>query len=224
MSAAAASPRPHRSAGRSAPLPRRPPQPDQRSQRERPGARGVRAALPYAAALPSGRRPHEPPQAALAGGGRGFRAASGSIRRRRPSARSGIRSATSGSTTTPRSPPSTSPASTSCKGGPADVCHVAEETLAIFQSYNTHREAIAALLVFSNAARMNEAGLEPRPRGLGASQANAQASRSPVPPRQALLSLRSARRGRGSPRAARRPPPGSRPRPAAAGLRPRPSW
>lgn len=46
------------------------------------------------------------------------------------------------------------------QGRSADVSHVAEETLATFQSYNTHREAIAALLVFSNAARMNEAGLE----------------------------------------------------------------
>lgn len=46
------------------------------------------------------------------------------------------------------------------QGRPADVSRVAEETLATFQSYNTHREAIAALLVFSNAARMNQAGLE----------------------------------------------------------------
>jgi tetratricopeptide (TPR) repeat protein len=46
------------------------------------------------------------------------------------------------------------------QGRPADVSRVAEETLATFQSYNTHREAIAALLVFSNAARMNQVGLE----------------------------------------------------------------
>ncbi|HEY0558283.1 MAG TPA: hypothetical protein VGG20_28795, partial [Thermoanaerobaculia bacterium] len=46
------------------------------------------------------------------------------------------------------------------QGRPADVSRVAEETLATFQSYNTHREAIAALLVFSNAARMNQAGLD----------------------------------------------------------------
>jgi tetratricopeptide (TPR) repeat protein len=46
------------------------------------------------------------------------------------------------------------------QGRSADVRHIAEETLATFQSYNTHREAIAALLVFSKAAHMNQAGLE----------------------------------------------------------------
>jgi tetratricopeptide (TPR) repeat protein len=46
------------------------------------------------------------------------------------------------------------------QGRSAEVSLIAEETLAIFQSYNTHREAIAALLVFSNAARMNQAGLD----------------------------------------------------------------
>jgi tetratricopeptide (TPR) repeat protein len=46
------------------------------------------------------------------------------------------------------------------QGRSTDVNRIAEETLATFQSYNTHREAIAALLVFSNAARMNQAGLD----------------------------------------------------------------
>jgi tetratricopeptide (TPR) repeat protein len=46
------------------------------------------------------------------------------------------------------------------QGRSADVTRIAEETLATFQSYNTHREAIAALLVFANASRMNEAGLD----------------------------------------------------------------
>jgi tetratricopeptide (TPR) repeat protein len=46
------------------------------------------------------------------------------------------------------------------QGRSADVSHIAEETLATFQSYNTHREGVAALLVFSSAARMNQAGLE----------------------------------------------------------------
>jgi tetratricopeptide (TPR) repeat protein len=46
------------------------------------------------------------------------------------------------------------------QGRSADVSRVAEETLKIFQSYNTHREAIAALLVFCSAARLNQAGLD----------------------------------------------------------------
>jgi tetratricopeptide (TPR) repeat protein len=46
------------------------------------------------------------------------------------------------------------------QGRSADVSRVAEETLAIFQSYNTHRQAIAALLMFCNSARLNQAGLE----------------------------------------------------------------
>jgi tetratricopeptide (TPR) repeat protein len=46
------------------------------------------------------------------------------------------------------------------QGRSADVSRIAEETLATFQSYNTHREGVAALLVFSNAARMNQAGLD----------------------------------------------------------------
>lgn len=46
------------------------------------------------------------------------------------------------------------------QGRTGDVRRVAEETLTIFQAYNTHREAMAALLVFSGAARMNQAGLE----------------------------------------------------------------
>ena len=43
--------------------------------RERPGARGVRPAVPHAAALPEGRRPHEPAEAPLAQGGGGLRPA-----------------------------------------------------------------------------------------------------------------------------------------------------
>ena len=46
------------------------------------------------------------------------------------------------------------------QGRSADVIRVAEETLSIFQSYNTHREAMAALLVFCGTARMNQAGIE----------------------------------------------------------------
>jgi tetratricopeptide (TPR) repeat protein len=46
------------------------------------------------------------------------------------------------------------------QGRTADVSRVAEETLRIFQSYNTHREAIAALLVFAAAARLDQAGLD----------------------------------------------------------------
>lgn len=46
------------------------------------------------------------------------------------------------------------------QGRSTDVSRVAEETLKIFQSYNTHREAIAALLVFCSAARLNQAGLD----------------------------------------------------------------
>lgn len=46
------------------------------------------------------------------------------------------------------------------QGRSADVSRVAEETLRIFQSYNTHRESIAALLVFCTAARLNQAGLD----------------------------------------------------------------
>ena len=46
------------------------------------------------------------------------------------------------------------------QGRTADVRRVAEETLKIFQSYNTHREALAALLVFCAAARLDQAGLD----------------------------------------------------------------
>jgi tetratricopeptide (TPR) repeat protein len=46
------------------------------------------------------------------------------------------------------------------QGRSSDVIRVAEETLTIFQSHNTHREAIAALLVFSASARVNQAGLD----------------------------------------------------------------
>jgi tetratricopeptide (TPR) repeat protein len=46
------------------------------------------------------------------------------------------------------------------QGRTDDVSQVAEETLKTFQSYNTHREAIAALLVFAAAARLDQAGLD----------------------------------------------------------------
>jgi tetratricopeptide (TPR) repeat protein len=47
------------------------------------------------------------------------------------------------------------------QGRPADVRRVAEETLALSQAYNnTPEEAIAALLVFCKAARLDQAGLE----------------------------------------------------------------
>lgn len=46
------------------------------------------------------------------------------------------------------------------QGRSADVRDVAEETLAIFQAHNIHREALAALLVFCSAARTDQAGLE----------------------------------------------------------------
>jgi tetratricopeptide (TPR) repeat protein len=46
------------------------------------------------------------------------------------------------------------------QGRSAEVSRIAEETLVTFQSYNTHREAIAALLVFAGAARMNQVELE----------------------------------------------------------------
>jgi tetratricopeptide (TPR) repeat protein len=42
----------------------------------------------------------------------------------------------------------------------ADIREIAEETLAIFQAHNVHREALAALLVFCSAARVDQAGLE----------------------------------------------------------------
>jgi tetratricopeptide (TPR) repeat protein len=41
-----------------------------------------------------------------------------------------------------------------------EVCHIAEETLGIFQASNIHREAIMALMVFSGAARQEQAGVE----------------------------------------------------------------
>lgn len=46
------------------------------------------------------------------------------------------------------------------QGRTVDVRDVAEETLAIFQAHNVHREALAALLVFCSAARVDQAGLE----------------------------------------------------------------
>ncbi|HSK81060.1 MAG TPA: hypothetical protein VLQ45_31695 [Thermoanaerobaculia bacterium] len=41
-----------------------------------------------------------------------------------------------------------------------EVCRIAEETLGIFQAGNMHREAILALMVFSSAARQEQAGLD----------------------------------------------------------------
>jgi tetratricopeptide (TPR) repeat protein len=41
-----------------------------------------------------------------------------------------------------------------------DVRQVAEETLAIFQAHNSHQEAMAALLAFCSAARLEQAGIE----------------------------------------------------------------
>lgn len=46
------------------------------------------------------------------------------------------------------------------QGRLADVRDIAEETLAIFQAHNIHREALAALVVFCSAARADQAGLE----------------------------------------------------------------
>ena len=46
------------------------------------------------------------------------------------------------------------------QGRSADVRQVAEETLAIFQAHDTHREALAALLVFCGAARRDQVGIE----------------------------------------------------------------
>ena len=46
------------------------------------------------------------------------------------------------------------------QGRSTDVREVAEETVAIFQAHNIHREALAALLVFCHAARMDQAGIE----------------------------------------------------------------
>ncbi|HEV8578288.1 MAG TPA: tetratricopeptide repeat protein [Thermoanaerobaculia bacterium] len=45
------------------------------------------------------------------------------------------------------------------QGRTADVRLVAEETLAIFQKHNRQQEAITALLVFRDAARLDQAGL-----------------------------------------------------------------
>src|SRR6185295_6643881 len=46
------------------------------------------------------------------------------------------------------------------QGRTHDVRRIAEETLAVFQARNTHQEAMAALLVFSDAARLDRAELE----------------------------------------------------------------
>jgi tetratricopeptide (TPR) repeat protein len=46
------------------------------------------------------------------------------------------------------------------QGRAGDVRRIAEETLAVFQAHNTHREAIAALLLFQDAARREQAGIE----------------------------------------------------------------
>jgi tetratricopeptide (TPR) repeat protein len=45
------------------------------------------------------------------------------------------------------------------RGRSAEVLGLAEETLAIFQAHNRHQGALAALLVFSSAARMDQAGM-----------------------------------------------------------------
>ncbi|HSN85248.1 MAG TPA: hypothetical protein VL025_00755 [Thermoanaerobaculia bacterium] len=41
-----------------------------------------------------------------------------------------------------------------------EVCRIAEETLGIFQAGNMHREAILALMVFSNTVRQEQAGIK----------------------------------------------------------------
>jgi tetratricopeptide (TPR) repeat protein len=46
------------------------------------------------------------------------------------------------------------------QGRAVDVRDLAEETLTIFQAHNIHREALAALLVFCSAARVDQAGIE----------------------------------------------------------------
>jgi tetratricopeptide (TPR) repeat protein len=46
------------------------------------------------------------------------------------------------------------------QGRPGDIRRIAEETLAMFQAHSTHREALAALLAFSSAARLDQAGIE----------------------------------------------------------------
>lgn len=46
------------------------------------------------------------------------------------------------------------------QGRSAEVLHLADETLAAFQAHNNHQGALAALLVFSSAARMDQAGMD----------------------------------------------------------------
>lgn len=46
------------------------------------------------------------------------------------------------------------------QGRSADVRRIAEETLAVFQAHNTDQEALAALLAFCTAARMDQAELD----------------------------------------------------------------
>lgn len=46
------------------------------------------------------------------------------------------------------------------QGRSAEVRRIAEETLVIFQARNTHHEAMTALLVFREAARLGQAGLD----------------------------------------------------------------
>lgn len=46
------------------------------------------------------------------------------------------------------------------RGRNAEVLGLAEETLAVFQAHNHHQGALAALLVFSSAARMDQAGMD----------------------------------------------------------------
>lgn len=46
------------------------------------------------------------------------------------------------------------------QGRSAEVLHLADETLTAFQAHNNHQGALAALLVFSSAARMDQAGMD----------------------------------------------------------------
>jgi tetratricopeptide (TPR) repeat protein len=46
------------------------------------------------------------------------------------------------------------------RGRSAEVLRLAEETLAIFQAHNRHQGALAALLVFSSAAKVDQAGMD----------------------------------------------------------------
>jgi tetratricopeptide (TPR) repeat protein len=46
------------------------------------------------------------------------------------------------------------------QGRTGDVRRVAEETLAVFQAHHTHRDSLAALLVFHSAARVDQVGID----------------------------------------------------------------